>query len=241
MADDGPRYGRALLKLSGAYLAGPASAGIDFEVAGRLCDELVAAHGLGVQLGIVFGGGNILRGADTDATGLDRVTRDHMGMLGTVINALAVQALLEKRGVAARVMTAVPMAPVAEPFDRSAAIGHLQMGRVVLFAAGTGHPFFTTDTAAALRAREIGADVLLKGTNVDGVYSADPRKAPDAVRYETLNYSSALSNNLRVMDAAAFALCREGRIPILVFNLSQPGNIVRVLQGEPLGTLVHGN
>ena len=236
-----PAYQRILLKLSGAFLAGPESHGVDFETAGTLCDELAEAHALGAQIGLVVGGGNILRGADTEGTGLDRVTRDYMGMLATVINALSLHALLEKRGVPARVLTAIDMRPFAEPYTRQAALTHLQEGRIVIFAAGTGHPFFTTDTAAALRAIEIGAEVLMKATDVDGVFDSDPHVNPNAERFDELDYTTVLAKNLRVMDATAISLCREHGLPVLVFNLTERGSIIRALQGEPLGTIVRGN
>ncbi|HOZ47605.1 MAG TPA: UMP kinase [Candidatus Hydrogenedentes bacterium] len=236
MAD--PAYRTILLKLSGAFLAGDASRGIDFDKAGRLCDELAEAHGLAARIGIVIGGGNILRGLDTEDTELDRPTRDYMGMLGTAINALALAGLLECRGVPARVMTAIPMGPVAEPYSRPAALRHLDEGRVVLFAAGTGQPFFTTDTAAALRASEIGAEILMKATHVDGVFDADPHVVADAKRYESLDYTTVLAKHLRVMDATAISLCRENKLPVLVFNLTRPGSIMRAIQGEPIGTIV---
>lgn len=236
-----PAYRRILLKLSGEALQGPSgNSGIDFETVGRFCDEVAEAQAMGVAIGLVVGGGNIFRGAKGAQTGLDRPTGDYMGMLATVINALAIQAALEQRGVATRVLTAIEMRPVAEPYFRRRAQRHLEKGRVVIFGAGTGNPFFTTDTAAALRANEIGAEVLMKATNVDGVYDDDPRKNPHAKRYETLDYTTALTNNLGVMDATAISLCRENRMPILVFNLTRPGSIIKVLRGETIGTLVKG-
>ncbi len=238
---DAPAYQRVVLKLSGAFLGGAGSGGIDFETAGRICDELADAHALGVQIGLVIGGGNILRGSDTEDTGLDRPTRDYMGMLATVINALAIQALLEKRGVAARVLTAIDMQPIAEPYARQKALRHLEQGRVVIFAAGTGQPFFTTDTVAALRAAEIGAEILMKATDVDGVFDADPHLTADATRYDELDYTTVLAKDLRVMDATAVSLCRENKVPVLVFNLTEPGSIIRALKGEPLGTVVRDN
>ncbi|MBI2433428.1 MAG: UMP kinase [Candidatus Hydrogenedentes bacterium] len=236
-----PKYKRILLKLSGEALEGNSGhGGIDFDTLGRFCDELVEVSRMEVQIGLVVGGGNIFRGVEGAETGLDRPTGDYMGMLATVINALAIQASLEKRGVATRVMTAIEMPPVAESYIRRRATRHLEKGRIVIFAAGTGNPYFTTDTAAALRANEIGAEVLMKATKVDGVYSADPVKHPDAKRYDSLEYTTVLSDNLRVMDATAISLCRENKLPILVFNLTQPGNIVKVLRGERIGTLVQG-
>jgi uridylate kinase len=199
------------------------------------------AHALGLEIGLVVGGGNIFRGDRAAGNGIDRPTGDYMGMLGTVINALAIQAVLEGRGVPTRVLTAIEMRPVAEPYIRRRATRHLEKGRVVIFGAGTGNPFFTTDTAAALRANEIGAEVLLKATKVDGVYDSDPAQNPQARRYETLTYTEALAKNLRVMDAAAVSLCRDNKIPILVFNLRQPGSILKAVHGDPIGTLVKGD
>jgi uridylate kinase len=233
-----PVYKRILLKLSGEALA--RDGGIDFDIVGTFCDEVAEVHRLGVEVGLVVGGGNIFRGAAGVESGLDQPTGDYMGMLATVINALAVQASLEKRGVPTRVMTAIEMRPIAEPYIRRRATRHLEKGRVVIFGAGTGNPFFTTDTAAALRANEIGADIVMKATKVDGVYNADPVKNPDAVKYDRLDYTTVLADKLGVMDATAISLCRENNLPILVFNLTRPGNIVKVLRGEPIGTLVRG-
>ena len=238
MAD--ARYKRILLKLSGEALQGSETSGIDFETLGLIADEVAQAHAMGVEIGIVIGGGNIFRGARNTQTGLDRPTGDYMGMLATVINALAVQAALEKRGAPTRVLTAIEMRPVAEPYIRRRATRHLEKGRVVIFGGGTGNPFFTTDTAAALRANEIGAEILFKATRVDGVYDADPELVPTATRYEELTYTDVLAKNLRVMDAAAISLCRDNKVPILVFNLTRPGSILKALRGESLGTLVHG-
>jgi uridylate kinase len=235
-------YKRILLKLSGEALDGaPGQGSIDFEVVGRLCREIVEAHGMGVEIGLVVGGGNIFRGTKGAETGLDRPTGDYMGMLATVINALAVQASLEVHGVPTRVMTAIEMRPVAEPYIRRRARRHLEKGRIVIFGAGTGNPFFTTDTAAALRASEIGADILLKATKVDGVYNDDPVKNPSATLYDRLDYSTVLTKKLRVMDATAITLCRENGLPILVFNLNRPGSIISALKGESIGTLVKGD
>jgi uridylate kinase len=237
-----PAYKRILLKLSGEALAdGVNGSSIDFSTVGRLCDELVEVHKLGIQVGLVVGGGNIFRGGLGVHTGVDRPTGDYMGMLATVINSLAVQAALEARGVPTRVLSAIEMRPVAEPYIRRRAVRHLEKGRIVIFGAGTGNPFFTTDTAAALRANEIGAEVLLKATKVDGVYDADPMVSAGAKRYDELSYTSVLAQNLRVMDATAISLCRENGLPILVFNLTEPGNIIRALQGEPIGTIVRGD
>lgn len=239
MAD--PAYKRILLKLSGEALEGARDKGcLDFDLLGAFCDEVVEAHQLGVEIGLVVGGGNIFRGGTGKNSGLDKPSGDYMGMLATVINALAIQAALEKRGVPTRVMTAIEMRPVAEPYIRRRATRHLEKGRVVIFGAGTGNPFFTTDTAAALRANEIGAQVLMKATKVDGVYSADPVKFPDAIRYDELDYATVLAKNLRVMDATAISLCRENSLPILVFNLTRRGNILRALRGESIGTIVKG-
>ncbi len=235
------KYKRILLKLSGEALQGPADSGIDFATLGGFADELVEVHALGVEMGLVVGGGNIFRGANMVETGVDRPTGDYMGMLATVINALAIQAVLERRGVPTRVLTAIEMRPVAEPYIRRRATRHLEKGRVVIFGAGTGNPFFTTDTAAALRANEIDADILFKATKVDGIYDADPMKHKDAKRYTDLTYSDALAKNLRVMDAAAISLCRDNRIPILVFNLKEPGSIIKALRGEAIGTIVQGD
>lgn len=232
-------YKRILLKLSGEALS--RDGGIDFDIVGTFCDQIAEAHALGVEIGLVIGGGNIFRGAKGAETGLDRPSGDYMGMLATVINALGIQASLEARGVATRVLTAIEMRPIAEPYIRRRATRHLEKGRVVIFGAGTGNPFFTTDTAAALRANEIGAEVLMKGTKVDGVYDADPVKNPDAKRFDTLDYTTVLSRRLGVMDATAISLCRENSLPILVFNLTEPGNLVKALRGASIGTLVKGD
>ncbi|MDP7639980.1 MAG: UMP kinase [Candidatus Hydrogenedentes bacterium] len=202
---------------------------------------MVEVRALGVQIGLVVGGGNIFRGMDSLETGLDQPSGDYMGMLATVINALAVQAVLEARDIPTRVMSAIEMPPVAEPYIRRRAVRHLEKGRVVIFGGGTGNPFFTTDTAAALRANEIGAEILFKATKVDGVYDADPVKNPGAKKYDTLSYTTILAKNLGVMDATAISLCRENELPILVFNVTQPGNIVRALEGEHIGTIVEGD
>lgn len=233
-------YKRILLKLSGEALGGPGGMGVGFDVIDGFCDEIVRAHRMGVEIGLVVGGGNIFRGARSSNGRIDQPTGDYMGMLATVINALALQAVLDRKGVATRVLTAIEMRPVAEPYIRRRAVRHLEKGRVVIFGAGTGNPFFTTDTAAALRANEIGAEILMKATKVDGVYSADPETDPDAERYDTLTYNHALSANLRVMDAAAISLCRDHNLPILVFNLKEEGSIVRALKGETIGTTVRG-
>ena len=236
-----PAYKRILLKLSGEALQGESKdGGIDFPTLGRFCDEVAEVSRMGVEVGLVVGGGNIFRGARGVDTGLDRPTGDYMGMLATVINALAVHAALEHRGVTTRVITAIEMRPIAEPYIRRRAMRHLEKGRVVIFGAGTGNPFFTTDTAAALRANEIGAEVLMKATQVDGVYDSDPKKNPNAKKFDELDYTTVLRDNLGVMDATAVSLCRENKLPILVFDLTSPGNILRILQGERIGTLVKG-
>jgi uridylate kinase len=236
-----PYYSRVMLKISGEALQGEGAAGpIDFRILDVICDEVQAVRKTGVELAMVVGGGNIYRGARGTALGPDRTTGDYMGMLATVINALAIQSALEKRGTPTRVMTAIEMRPVAEPYIKRRATRHLEKGRVVIFGAGTGNPYFSTDTAAALRASEIGADLLMKATKVDGVYDADPVTNPGAARYDTLDYHTVLTNNLKVMDATAISLCRENGLPIVVFSLTQPGNIVRVLQGEAVGTVVKG-
>jgi len=237
----GPVYKRILLKLSGEALEGNGEDPIDFATVGRFCDEIAEVRKLGVDIGLVVGGGNIFRGAKGLETGLDQPTGDYMGMLATVINALALQAMLEKKGAATRVITAIEMRPIAEPYIRRRAIRHLEKGRVVIFGAGTGNPFFTTDTAAALRANEIGADVLMKATKVDGVYDVDPKKHPDATKYDELSYTTVLAKNLRVMDATAISMCREHKLPILVFNLNAPGSIMKAVRGERIGTLVKGD
>jgi uridylate kinase len=212
--------------------------GLDATVVRRLASEVAEIHRLGVQQALVIGGGNLYRGLSAVTDGIDRVTGDHMGMLATVINSLAMQDALEKEGVETRVLSAVEIRQVAEPFIRRRALRHLEKGRIVIVAAGTGNPYFTTDTAAALRAMEMKADVLLKATQVDGVYSADPKKDAAASRYETISYHQVLSQELRIMDAAAIALCQENRLPIVVFSLSQPGNVKRAACGEAIGTTV---
>lgn len=237
-ASRGPAYGRVLLKLSGEALMGEGPQGIRREVLSRLAEELREVAGIGVQLAVVVGGGNIFRGVAAAAAGMDRVRADYMGMLATVINALALQDELIRLGVDARIQSAISMGEFVEPYARERALRHLQRGRVLIFAAGTGSPFFTTDTAASLRALEIGAEVLLKATRVDGVYSKDPLRHGDARRYDTLTYDQALTQQLGVMDAAAIALCRERRLPIRVFNVTKPGSILRIVRGEREGTLV---
>lgn len=231
-------YRRALLKLSGAALAGEREFGTDFSVVERLAEEVKQVHALGVDLGLVIGGGNIIRGAVASQEGLDRVSADYMGMLATVINALALQDVLERKGVVTRVMTAIRMEELAEPYIRRRAQRHLEKGRVVLFAGGTGNPYFSTDTAAVLRALEIEADVLIKATSVDGVYSADPKKDASAEFIPELTYQEALVKGLRVMDANAFGLCQENGLPIVVMNVNKSGAVARVLHGERVGTIV---
>ena len=234
----GPAYRRVLLKLSGEALMGDQPYGIDEKVVAFIADEVRSVHALGVELAVVIGGGNIIRGLAASHRGIDRVAGDYMGMLATVINALALQDALEKRGVTTRVQTAIDIREVAEPFIRPRAMRHLEKGRVVIFAAGTGNPFFTTDSAAALRANEIHAEVLLKGTSVDGVYTADPHLDREAQRLPAVTYQQVLERGLAVMDAAAISLCRENEVPIIVFQLSTPGNIRRVVCGERIGSLV---
>ena len=229
---------RVLLKLSGEVLAGGAVHGIDADALGRLADEIREGTRDGVELAVVIGGGNILRGSAAASDGVDRVTADSMGMLGTVINALALQDALEHRGLSTRVLSAIEMRALAEPYIRRRAVRHLEKGRAVILAAGTGHPYFTTDTAAVLRAVELGADVLLKGTKVDGVFSADPRLVPDAVRYDRLSYPEVIERRLQVMDLTAFTMGMDHRLPIVVFNVTVPGNLVQALQGREVGTRV---
>jgi uridylate kinase len=234
------RYKRILLKLSGEALLGDRSYGVDPAVCAFIAKQVAEIHRLGVQVGIVVGGGNIFRGLAASARGMDRATGDYIGMLATVMNGLALQDALERAGVATRVMTAIAMNEVAEPYIRRRAIRHLEKGRVALFVAGTGNPYFTTDTAAALRAVEIGAEVLLKATKVDGVYDADPVTHPNARRYAELEYADLLRDQLKVLDAAAVSLCMENDLPIVVFDLNKPDNITRVAVGEPVGTLISG-
>lgn len=237
---DRAAYRRVLLKLSGESFMGNLSSGIDPEVVEVVAGEIREVAALGVQLGIVIGGGNIFRGMTASAKGMDRTTADYMGMLATVINSLALQSTLEHVGVPTRVQTAIEMREIAEPFIQRRAIRHLEKGRVVIFAAGTGNPFFTTDTAATLRAVEIKADIILKATKVDGVYDRDPVKYADAVMYEKISYIEVLTKNLKVMDASAISLCRDNGLPLNVFNLQKAGNIKRVICGEPVGTMVGG-
>ncbi|MCE7033175.1 UMP kinase [Lysobacter sp. GX 14042] len=233
-------YRRVLLKLSGEALMGDEDYGIDPKVIGRLAREVMEAQQAGAEIALVVGGGNIFRGAGLAAGGMDRVTGDHMGMLATVINALAMQDALEKLGGKARVMSAIKINDVCEDYIRRRAIRHMEKGRLVILAAGTGNPFFTTDSGAALRAIEIGADLLLKATKVDGVYDKDPARHPDAVRYDRLSYDEVIARDLQVMDTAAFALARDSHLPLRIFNMGHPGELLRILQGEAIGTLVQG-
>jgi uridylate kinase len=233
-----PRYRRVLLKVSGEALMGAAEYGISTEVVGKIAADIGSVVAMGVEVCLVIGGGNIFRGVSGAAAGMERASADYMGMLATVMNALAVQNALEKRGVQTRVQSAIPMASICEPYIRRRAIRHMEKGRVVIFAAGTGNPFFTTDTAAALRAVEMGCDALLKGTQVDGVYSADPRKVPDATRYERLSYLDVLARDLGVMDASAISLARENGLPIIVFSIHAPGAFAEVMQGHGRFTVV---
>ncbi len=232
------RYHRILLKLSGEILAGTGGHGVDEQRIGQIADEVRGVHELGVQIGLVLGGGNIFRGLAASARGMDRVHADYMGMLATVINALALQHFLEKRGCYTRVMSAIEMARVCEPYIRRRAVRHLEKGRIVILAAGTGNPYFTTDTAAALRAIEIGAEVILKATRVDGVYSGDPEREPEATFFPRISYLDILTRGLKVMDATAISLCMDNRLPLVVFNVGQPGNLKRVVEGDPVGTWV---
>jgi uridylate kinase len=233
-----PFYKRVLLKLSGEALMGEQQFGVDPAVATQIAKDVGEIQALGVETAIVIGGGNIFRGLAASARGMDRATGDYMGMLATVINALALQDALEQINVTTRVVTAVEMRAVAEPFIRRRAIRHLEKGRVVIFAAGTGNPYFTTDTAAALRAMEMRAEVILKGTKVDGIYSADPMLHDDAERYDTISYLQVIERSLKVMDSTAVTLCMDNKLPIVVFNLRQAGNLRRVIMGEPVGTTV---
>ena len=233
-----PAYRRILLKLSGEALMGEQNYGIDPAVTSQIATDIGEIQGLGVQTAIVIGGGNIFRGLAASARGMDRATADYMGMLATVINALALQDALEHYGITTRVLTAIEMRAVAEPFIRRRAIRHLEKGRVVVFAAGTGNPYFTTDTAAALRAMEIKAEVILKATKVDGIYTADPMKHPEATRFEEITYLQVLEQGLQVMDATAISLCMDNRLPIIVFNLRTHGNLKRAVLGEAVGSIV---
>ena len=238
MGDRSPKYNRILLKLSGEALGGARDYGIDLQVVSTIAGQVKRVHEMGVQTALVVGGGNIFRGMAASELGFDRATGDYMGMLATVINALALQDALERTGIPARTMTAIQMPQVAEPYIRRRAVRHLEKGRVVILAAGTGNPYFTTDTTAALRAVEIEADVILKATKVDGVYTADPKLDPTAVKFKHLGYLEVLNRGIEVMDNTAITLCMDNGVPIVVFNLLVPGNIERVVLGEEIGTLV---
>ena len=239
-AKPAPKYRRILLKLSGEALGGDEAAGICPEAVHDMARQIKEVHDLAVEVVIVVGGGNIFRGLAGSERGIERATGDYMGMLATVINALALQDAMEKQGVPTRVLSAITMTQIAEPFIRRRAVRHLEKRRVVIFAAGTGNPFFSTDTAAALRANEINAEVVLKATKVDGIYDKDPKKFPDAKRYEKISYGEALEKRLKVMDAAAFALCQDNKMPIIVFDFFKAHNLMRVVMGEPIGTVVTG-
>lgn len=233
------KYKRILLKLSGEALAGEQGYGINIDVLAQVASEICEAQSLGAEIGIVIGGGNIFRGVAASTKGMDRASSDYMGMLATSINALALQDALEKRGVQTRVQSAIEMAQIAEPYIRRKAVRHLEKQRLVIFASGTGNPFFTTDTAAALRGMEINAEVLLKATNVDGTYDKDPAKHKDAVKYDVITHKDALNKGLKVMDSTALSLCMDNRLPIITFKLMEKGNIIRILKGETVGTLIN--
>jgi len=233
-----PKYNRILLKLSGESLMGDRNFGLDPKMLEQYSNDIKAITDLGVQVAVVIGGGNIYRGMNEAETGIERAQGDYMGMLATVINGMALQSALEKTGVKTRLLTAIKMEQVAEPYIRRRAIRHLEKGRVVIFGAGTGNPYFTTDTAGSLRAVEINADVILKGTRVDGIYTADPEKDPTATRYEKLTFSEVISQNLKVMDMTAFTLCQENKLPIIVFDMNTTGNLQKVVEGKNIGTLV---
>lgn len=233
-----PIYKRILLKLSGEALAGPQGTGINTAVIKQIAQDVKAAHDAGVEIGLVIGGGNIFRGIAASAQGMDRASSDYMGMLATCINALALQDALEKENVPTRVQSAIEMAEIAEPYIRRRAIRHLEKGRLVIFGAGTGNPYFTTDTAAALRAMEINAEILMKATKVDGIYDKDPSKNTDAKKYDKISYIDVLKQGLQVMDSTAISLCMDNKLPILTFDLAKPGNILKAVQGESIGTIV---
>ena len=233
------KYGRILLKLSGEILAGDREFGVDPIAIERIVNQVAEIHAAGVQLGIVIGGGNILRWRDVKDNGFERASADYMGMLGTTINALALQSFLEKRGIPTRVLSAIEMRQICEPYIRRRSVRHLEKGRVVIFACGTGNPYFTTDTAASLRAMEIEANILLKGTKVDAIYDKDPVKFKDAKRFEKVTFMQVLQQGLAVMDAAAISLCMENKLPIVVFNINESGNLRKIVTGSPVGTLVY--
>lgn len=234
------KYKRILLKLSGESLMGDKQYGIDIERVAQYARDIKAVHDEGIEIAIVIGGGNIYRGLSAEKSGMDRVQADYMGMLATVINSMALQDALEKTGVKTRLLTAIKMEQICEPFIRRRAVRHLEKGRIVIFGAGTGNPYFTTDTAASLRAVEINADAVLKGTRVDGIYTSDPEKFTDAVRYEEITFTEVYEKNLNVMDMTAITLCQENNLPIIVFDMNKPGNFMRIANGDPIGTLVKG-
>ncbi|NUQ80138.1 MAG: UMP kinase [Bacteroidetes bacterium] len=233
------KYKRILLKLSGESLMGSQSYGIDPAMLDQFAGEVKSIRDLGIEIAVVIGGGNIFRGVSAAAGGMDRVQGDYMGMLATVINSMALQDALERKGAYTRLMTAIKMEQIAEPFIRRRAVRHLEKGRIVIFGAGTGNPYFTTDTAAVLRAIEIEADAIFKGTRVDGIYDSDPEKNSNAVKFPTISYIDVIQKNLRVMDLTAITLCQDNKLPIVVFNMNEPGNLARVLKGDPIGSLVH--
>jgi uridylate kinase len=232
------KYKRVLLKLSGESLMGNQGFGISSDVLDFFSDEVKKVYDVGVELGIVIGGGNIYRGLSAASQGIHRVTGDQMGMLATIINSLALQNAIEKKGIATRLMSSLKMEEIAEPYIRRRAIRHLEKGRVIIFGGGTGHPYFSTDTAASLRAVEIGADVIVKGTRVDGVYDSDPEKNPDALKFENISYIDILKKNLRIMDLTAVSLCQENNLPMMVFNMDIPGNLLKLVKGEQIGTYI---
>jgi uridylate kinase len=234
------KYKRILLKLSGEALMGESQYGIDIDRVAQYAKDIHAVHAKGIEIALVIGGGNIYRGLSAEKAGMDRVQADYMGMLATVINSMAMQDALEKTGVKTRLLTAIKMEQICEPFIRRRAVRHLEKGRIVIFGAGTGNPYFTTDTAASLRAVEINADVVMKGTRVDGIYTADPLKEPNATRYDEITFDEVYQKNLNVMDMTAFTLCQENNLPIIVFDMNKPGNLMRLVDGEPIGTLVTG-
>ena len=235
-----PAFKRLLLKLSGEALMGEQQFGIDHAILRKYAQDVKSAYDMGIEVGIVIGGGNIFRGVQNSSTGIDKVTGDHMGMLATLINSLALQSALEAEGLVTRLMSAIRVDVIAEPFIRRRAIRHLEKGRVVIFGAGTGNPYFTTDTAAVLRAIEIEADAILKGTRVDGVYDSDPEHNPKAVKYQRLSYQEVIERDLKVMDMTAITLCKENKLPIMVFNMNTVGNFQRIATGEAIGTVVDG-
>lgn len=234
------KFKRVLLKLSGEALMGEKSYGIDIDRVAQYAKDIQAVHARGIEIALVIGGGNIYRGLSAEKAGMDRVQADYMGMLATVINSMALQDALEKTGVKTRLLTAIKMEQICEPFIRRRAVRHLEKGRIVIFGAGTGNPYFTTDTAASLRAIEINADVVMKGTRVDGIYTADPLKDTNATRYDEISFDEVYQKNLNVMDMTAFTLCQENKLPIIVFDMNKPGNFMRLAEGEPIGTLVRG-